>query len=69
MRPLSQMIRPPFKSPLCGSRSKIHYPQGGIAVAVEGDEDIALHLKDTVAAGSRAKLPQIRRTLFSSENI
>jgi L-aspartate oxidase len=33
------------------SESNTHYAQGGIAVAMEGDEDVALHLKDTVAAG------------------
>jgi len=31
--------------------SNTHYAQGGIAVATEGGEDIALHLEDTVAAG------------------
>jgi L-aspartate oxidase len=31
--------------------SNTHYAQGGIAVAMEGDEDIALHLEDTVNAG------------------
>jgi len=31
--------------------SNTHYAQGGIAVAMEGDEDIALHLEDTVSAG------------------
>ncbi|WP_263353706.1 L-aspartate oxidase [Acidicapsa acidisoli] len=31
--------------------SNTHYAQGGIAVATEGPEDIALHLEDTVAAG------------------
>jgi L-aspartate oxidase len=31
--------------------SNTHYAQGGIAVATEGDEDIALHLEDTVKAG------------------
>ena len=31
--------------------SNTHYAQGGIAVAMEGDEDVALHLDDTVAAG------------------
>ena len=31
--------------------SNTHYAQGGIAVAMEGNEDVALHLKDTVAAG------------------
>ncbi len=31
--------------------SNTHYAQGGIAVASEGDEDVALHLEDTVNAG------------------
>ncbi len=31
--------------------SNTHYAQGGIAVATEGDEDVALHLEDTVGAG------------------
>jgi L-aspartate oxidase len=31
--------------------SNTHYAQGGIAVAMEGGEDVALHLFDTVAAG------------------
>jgi L-aspartate oxidase len=31
--------------------SNTHYAQGGIAVAMEGDADIALHLEDTVNAG------------------
>ncbi len=31
--------------------SNTHYAQGGIAVAMNGDEDVALHLKDTVGAG------------------
>ncbi|MGH9604471.1 MAG: L-aspartate oxidase [Terracidiphilus sp.] len=31
--------------------SNTHYAQGGIAVALDGDEDIALHLEDTVNAG------------------
>ena len=31
--------------------SNTHYAQGGIAVAMEGQEDVALHLEDTVAAG------------------
>jgi L-aspartate oxidase len=31
--------------------SNTHYAQGGIAVAVSGEEDIALHLEDTVNAG------------------
>ena len=31
--------------------SNTHYAQGGIAVAMEGEQDIALHLEDTVNAG------------------
>jgi L-aspartate oxidase len=31
--------------------SNTHYAQGGIAVAMGGDEDVALHLDDTVNAG------------------
>ncbi|MGC2621558.1 MAG: FAD-dependent oxidoreductase, partial [Acidobacteriaceae bacterium] len=31
--------------------SNTHYAQGGIAVAMSGDEDVALHLDDTVNAG------------------
>jgi L-aspartate oxidase len=31
--------------------SNTHYAQGGIAVATEGDADVALHLEDTVGAG------------------
>lgn len=31
--------------------SNTHYAQGGIAVAMEGDEDVALHLEDTMVAG------------------
>jgi L-aspartate oxidase len=33
------------------AESNTHYAQGGIAVALGGDEDVALHLKDTVGAG------------------
>ena len=31
--------------------SNTHYAQGGIAVAMAGEQDVALHLEDTVAAG------------------
>ena len=31
--------------------SNTHYAQGGIAVAMEGVQDVALHLEDTVSAG------------------
>ena len=33
------------------SESNTHYAQGGIAVAMDGDADVALHLADTVKAG------------------
>ena len=33
------------------AESNTHYAQGGIAVALEGDADVALHLKDTMSAG------------------
>jgi L-aspartate oxidase len=33
------------------SESNTQYAQGGIAVAMSGDEDVALHLEDTVNAG------------------
>lgn len=33
------------------AESNTHYAQGGIAVAMEGQSDIALHLSDTVGAG------------------
>jgi L-aspartate oxidase len=31
--------------------SNTHYAQGGIAVAMEGDDDVSLHLEDTINAG------------------
>jgi L-aspartate oxidase len=31
--------------------SNTHYAQGGIAVAIDGGDDVALHLEDTIAAG------------------
>jgi len=33
------------------AESNTHYAQGGIAVATEGDKDVALHLEDTINAG------------------
>ena len=33
------------------AESNTHYAQGGIAVAMGGEEDVALHLQDTLAAG------------------
>jgi L-aspartate oxidase len=34
------------------SESNTHYAQGGIAAALEGNDDVALHFEDTIAAGS-----------------
>src|ERR1700757_4352623 len=33
------------------AESNTAYAQGGIAVAMGGEEDVALHLEDTIAAG------------------
>ena len=33
------------------NESNTHYAQGGIAVAMEGEEDVSLHLEDTIKAG------------------
>lgn len=33
------------------AESNTHYAQGGIAVAMEGRQDVALHLEDTISAG------------------
>jgi L-aspartate oxidase len=33
------------------AESNTHYAQGGIAVAMGGEEDVALHLEDTIQAG------------------
>jgi L-aspartate oxidase len=33
------------------AESNTHYAQGGIAVALEGEHDVALHLEDTIDAG------------------
>lgn len=33
------------------AESNTHYAQGGIAVALEGEQDVALHLEDTINAG------------------
>src|ERR1035438_895814 len=45
--------------------SNTHYAQGGIAVAMEGNEDVALHLKDTVAAGDGLVYRPAAETLVS----
>ena len=43
--------------------SNTHYAQGGIAVAMSGEEDVALHLEDTVAAGDGLVNRQAARIL------
>src|SRR5579862_6172127 len=45
------------------AESNTHYAQGGIAVAMEGDEDVALHLKDTVGAGDGLVYEEAARVL------
>ena len=45
--------------------SNTHYAQGGIAVAMEGSEDIALHLKDTIAAGDGLVSPHAAEVLVA----
>ncbi len=43
--------------------SNTHYAQGGIAVAMEGQEDVALHFDDTLAAGDGLVQPDAARVL------
>jgi L-aspartate oxidase len=45
------------------AESNTAYAQGGIAVAVGGDEDIALHYEDTLAAGDGLVNPDAARVL------
>ena len=45
--------------------SNTHYAQGGIAVATEGDEDISLHLEDTIEAGDGLVYRQAAEALVS----
>lgn len=45
------------------AESNTHYAQGGIAVALGGSEDVALHLKDTVGAGDGLVHPPAARVL------
>ena len=47
------------------AESNTHYAQGGIAVAMEGSEDIALHLKDTIAAGDGLVSPHAAEVLVA----
>jgi L-aspartate oxidase len=45
------------------AESNTAYAQGGIAVAVGGDEDVALHYEDTLAAGDGLVNPDAARVL------
>src|SRR5271168_5346580 len=48
------------------AESNTAYAQGGIAVAMGGDEDVALHLEDTVAAGDGLVNRDAARVLVSA---
>lgn len=43
--------------------SNTHYAQGGIAVALGGPQDVALHLEDTLRAGAGLVRPEAARVL------
>ena len=45
------------------AESNTAYAQGGIAVAISGDEDVALHYEDTLAAGDGLVNPEAARVL------
>ncbi|HEU5351135.1 MAG TPA: L-aspartate oxidase [Terracidiphilus sp.] len=45
------------------AESNTHYAQGGIAVAMEGRADVALHLQDTLAAGDGLVWPAAAEVL------
>ncbi len=45
------------------AESNTAYAQGGIAVAIGGDEDVALHFEDTLAAGDGLVNPEAARVL------
>ena len=45
------------------AESNTHYAQGGIAVAMEGKADVALHLQDTLAAGDGLVWPPAAEVL------
>ncbi len=47
------------------AESNTHYAQGGIAVAMEGESDVALHLKDTVDAGDGLVHESAARVLWT----
>src|SRR5580704_14007599 len=47
------------------AESNTAYAQGGIAVAMGGDEDVALHLEDTVAAGDGLVNAEAARALVA----
>jgi L-aspartate oxidase len=45
--------------------SNTHYAQGGIAVAMAGEEDVALHFKDTINAGDGLVYPPAAKVLVA----
>lgn len=45
--------------------SNTHYAQGGIAVAMEGEDDVALHLDDTMGAGDGLVYRQAAQVLVA----
>ena len=47
------------------AESNTHYAQGGIAVAMEGAEDVALHLQDTLNAGDGLVYPPAAQVLVA----
>ncbi|HEU5457930.1 MAG TPA: L-aspartate oxidase [Terracidiphilus sp.] len=47
------------------AESNTHYAQGGIAVAMEGEADVALHLQDTLAAGDGLVWPPAAEILVA----
>jgi L-aspartate oxidase len=47
------------------SESNTHYAQGGIAAAMEGADDVSLHLEDTIAAGDGLVYRPAAQTLVS----
>jgi L-aspartate oxidase len=47
------------------AESNTHYAQGGIAVAMEGDADVALHLEDTINAGDGIVYRQAAKVLVA----
>src|SRR5438552_1516861 len=51
------------KAPL-GAQASSLWAQGGLAAAMDGDDDPALHLADTLAARARADVPDLESVQF-----